>query len=163
MEESDEQERSLHEEFAKKANGETWALLEKPDRTPEEDERLVLAAHASYYHWAHAGTNVHRQRGEWMLARVYAALGREESAQHHAWRCLGLTERFPDEMQDFDVAYAHESVARAAAAMGDLETAARHRAMAETLGARIADEEDRTIFLGDLRAEPWFGLPVAGG
>jgi len=158
MGELDPAERQQHEHFGKKANGETWQLLEKTDRTPEEDERMVVAAHASYYHWLHAGTDVHRQRGEWMLAHVYTVLGREEAARHHAWRCLGLAERFPDEMKDFDVAYAHEAVARAAALAGDAETARRHYAMAEAQGARIADEEDRTIFLGDFRSEPWFDI-----
>lgn len=162
MDEPDAQQRKLHEDFGKSANGETWELLQKVDRTPEEDERMVLAAHASYYHWLHAGTNVHRQRGEWMLAHVYTILGREQAAQHHAWRCLGLTERFPDEMKDYDVAYAHEAVARAAALTGDLDTAARHRALAEAQGARIADEEDRTIFFGDFRGGPWFDLGPAG-
>jgi hypothetical protein len=146
-----------HERWAKQINGEAWKLLEQDVRDDDEDERLILAAHASYYHWLHAGTNLHRQRGEWMLAHIYTVLGRDEPAAHHARRCAVLTERFRSEMQDFDLAYAEEAVARAAALTGDVETARRHRQSAEVLGARIADEEDRTIFLGDLQRGPWFG------
>ena len=56
--------RRLHESLAKQINGEVWSLLDKPDRSVEEDERLVLAAHASAHRWLHVGTAVHRQRGE---------------------------------------------------------------------------------------------------
>jgi hypothetical protein len=69
-----------------------------------------------------------------------------------------LTQAFRDELQDFDLAYAEEVIARAAALSGDAETALRHRQLAEVRGAHIADEEDRTIFLGDLQRGPWFGL-----
>ena len=32
----------------------SWTLMEKPDRTPEEDDRLVHHVHASMYHWLQA-------------------------------------------------------------------------------------------------------------
>ena len=57
--------RRLHETLAKQINGEVWSLLDKPDRSVEEDERLVLAAHASAYHWLHAAS-----------ARYWAKAGR---------------------------------------------------------------------------------------
>jgi hypothetical protein len=156
------EDRRFHEDLAKKINGEVWSLLEKEDRTVEEDERMVLAAHASYYHWLHAGTSVHRQRGEWMLAHVHTVLGREGPARHHARRCLAFTDAFAGEMQDFDVAYAFEAVARAEALAGDVDTAGRYLRMAEAQGARIADEEDRTIFLADLQRGPWFSIGREG-
>ena len=150
--------RELHETLAKQINGEVWALLEQADRTIEDDERMVLAAHASYYHWLQAGTSLHHQRGEWMLAHVYTLLGREAAAQHHARRCLMFTETFAHEMKDFDLAYAYEAAARAAALAEDGDTARRYHQLAEAQGARIADEEDRTIFLADFQRGPWFGL-----
>jgi hypothetical protein len=61
-------------------------------------------------------------------------------------------------MKDFDLASAYEAVARAEALAGDVETARSHHRRAEAQGARIADEEDRTIFLGDLQRGPWFGI-----
>ncbi len=109
------EERQVDEDLAKKINGEAWSLLEKADRTAEDDERMVLAAHASTYHWLRAGTNAHRQPGEWMLAHVYTLLGREEPARHHARRCLAFTSQFADDMKDFDLAYADEAVARGSA------------------------------------------------
>ena len=154
--------RRLHETLARQINGEVWSLLDKPDRTVDDDERLVLAAHASAYHWLHAGTAVHRQRGEWMLAHVHTVLSRESPARHHARRCLALTETFAAEMKDFDVAYAYEAVARAEALGEDGDTARGYLHLAEAQGACIADEEDRTIFLADLQRGPWFGVGAPG-
>jgi hypothetical protein len=119
---------------------------------------MVAAAHASYYHWLHAGTHVHEQRGEWMLAHVYTVLERDEPALHHARRCMRLTERYHAEINDFDRAYGHEALARASALTAQLEEARRERQKAEELGAQIQDPEDRQIFLGDLHGGPWFGL-----
>ena len=81
-----------HEAFAKETNGEVWRLLEKADRTPADDEQMIHAAHASCYHWLFAGTALHQQRGEWLIARVYTVLGEREAAERHTRRRLALTE-----------------------------------------------------------------------
>jgi DNA-binding transcriptional MerR regulator len=66
-----------------------WTLMEKPGRTPADDDELIHCAHASAYHWLHAGgTGAKRARSEWQCSRVYAVLGRAEPALHHARRCL---------------------------------------------------------------------------
>jgi hypothetical protein len=59
-------------------------------------------------------------------------------------------------LEDFDLAYAHEAMARAAAARGRPEESHQHRAAAAAVP--IADGEDRKIFDDDLAAEPWFGV-----
>jgi len=153
--------RETHEAHAKKTNGEVWSLLEKTERTSDEDERMVLAAHASCYHWLYAGTSVHRQRGEWILARVSTVLGRQVEALRHARRCLELSGLHAAEMKDFDLAYAQEAMARAVAMAGDAVEASRLREMAERLGEKIQDDEDRRIFQADLRSGPWSGLEPA--
>ena len=55
-----------------------WSLLEQADRTPDQDDEMIHAAHASRYHWGEVGTAGDRARGEWQWARVYAVLGRAE-------------------------------------------------------------------------------------
>ncbi len=40
-----------HEKFAKASFNKTWDLLEKKDRSPEEDNEMVHTAHSSRYHW----------------------------------------------------------------------------------------------------------------
>lgn len=51
-------------ELAKTTNGRVWKLFEKPDRTEDENDELVHAAHASAYLWLQVGTAVHWQRAE---------------------------------------------------------------------------------------------------
>ena len=93
-----------------------------------------------------------------MLSHVHAVLGRADMAQHHAQRCLATVEAAG--LSDFDLAYAHEALARAAAADGRLDDAERHRAAAAAVP--VADDEDRKIFIDDLAATPWFGLAATG-
>ncbi len=39
-----------HLHFAKTVNGEIWNLLNKENRTRDDNERMLAAAFASYYH-----------------------------------------------------------------------------------------------------------------
>jgi len=139
--------RNDHEAFAKKINGEVWGLLEKPDRSPADDERMVHAADASCYHWLFTGTPLHHQRGEWLIARVYTVLGHREAAERYTRRCLALTETHRDLMQDFDLAFAHELAARTAALVGDRQRATEFIREARAAGLAIADAEDRKDLL----------------
>jgi uncharacterized protein YndB with AHSA1/START domain len=142
-------------------NQEVWALLGKADRTPAEDEDMVRTAYASAYHWARAArrTEANETRGEWMISHVQVVVGQAAMAQHHAERCMAVVQAAG--LEDFDLGYAHEALARAAAAQGRVEEAERHRAAAAEVP--IADEEDRKIFVDDLAAEPWFGLAPPKG
>ncbi len=152
--------KSVHRDFAIQTNGETWNLLGKTPRSMEEDFLLVHCAHASLYHWLHAGTGVHQQRGTWLLSHVYAQLGLGEMALRYAQECMRLTEQHSEEMADFDQAYAQECLARAFAVLGDLDNAAEYRSRAQAAGELISGEEDRKIFMGDLNGGNWGKLAV---
>lgn len=147
-----------HKYFAIETNGECWELLGKPDRTPEEDERMLYAAHTSAYHWLDAGTPLHHQRGEWMLAHVYTELGLKSEALRHASRCVALTDQHEALMADFDKAYALMALARAHALAGNREEGAYYYALARAAGEVIANEEDKKYFVGDFTQSNWFGL-----
>jgi hypothetical protein len=147
-----------HRDLGRETHQEVWGLLGMMDRTAEQDETMMRAAYASAYHWSRAAgrTPANEARSEWMLSHVQAVLGRAGLAQHHAERCLAVVDAAG--LQDFDRAYAHEALARAAAAAGQLDVARRERAAAAAVP--IADEEDRKIFVDDLAAEPWYGAPA---
>ena len=151
-----EAEAQLH--FAKGFNGKTWELLDKQERTQEENELLVDYAHASLAHWRVAGTGVNLQRGVWMLARVYTVLGNATLALQHAARCLELTEEYKDQLSDFDFAFAYECMARAQALTGQQTEAQKYIDKADKAGAAIQDEEDRQIFFDDFNSGNWHGL-----
>jgi hypothetical protein len=125
-----------------------WSLLEMPDRTVDQDDEMVHAAHASRYHWGEVGEVAHRARGEWQCARVYSVLGRSEPALHHARRCLELCQA--NGLGDWDLAAAWEAVARAALVAGDRVALQRALDQARQALAIIADPEDRRPIETDL-------------
>jgi hypothetical protein len=120
---------------------EVWRLME----TREDDERMLHAAHASAYHWSKAPEcePKNRARSEWQMSRVYAALGRGEPALHHARRCLEICEASPENMEDWDLPFAYEALARAYSLAGDAGEATRNAQKARELGRQLADPEDR--------------------
>ncbi len=151
-------EQEAHRHFAGKFNGQVWTLLEKPDRSPDEEELMIHAAHASCLHWLEVGTGLHHQRAEWLLSHVYAEAGLAEPALAHARRCQELTEQHASLVQDFDRAYAYEGLARANAAAGNRDEALRLLKLAREAGQSIADKESKKIFLGDLDGGKWYGV-----
>ena len=121
-----------------------WELMEKLDRTRDEDDEMLHAAHASRYHWGIVGQPVNRARGEWQISRVYTVLGRSEPGIAHAKRCLEICEE--DGIADWDLAYAYEALARAYKTAGDVTELGKFKKVARDAGDRIIDSEDREHF-----------------
>jgi hypothetical protein len=129
----------------------SWALMDKSDRTPEEDDELVHHVHASTYHWLQAPEcePKNRARGEWLCSRAYSVLGRAEPALHHARRCLEICEQHADNVEDWDLAFAYEALARASRVAGNEDDARRYEQHGRELTDRIADPEDKEVVLKD--------------
>ena len=127
---------------------EVWRLME----SREDDERMLHAAHASAYHWALAPEcePKNRARSEWLCSRVYAVLGRAEPAIHHATRCLQVTEEHADNVEDWDLPFAYEALARAHSVAGNAEESRRYAELARESGESIADVEDRDHLVAEL-------------
>jgi tetratricopeptide (TPR) repeat protein len=127
----------------------TWTLMDSPG------DEMLHCAHASAYHWMRSGgTTANRARSEWLCSRVYALLGRSEAALQHARRCIELVESAPGEMEDWDLAAAHEALARAHLAAGEIDEARRHLELAREETAKIAEEDDRKHIEADLESLP---------
>jgi hypothetical protein len=125
-----------------------WTLLEKPDRTAEDSDTMIHAAHASRYHWSLVGDAVNLARGEWQVSRVYSVLGRAEPARWHAQRCLDICQDHG--IGDFDIAYAWEALARAAKVAGQDDEVNRYLAKARAAAVSIKEEDDRQQFNSDM-------------
>jgi hypothetical protein len=155
-------ERDLHRWFGVQLNNGTWNAIDAgeigPDSPVLEREAVLYGAYAAAYHWRQVPEPATSARGEHLIARTAILTGFYDLARSHASRCLELLEASPDEAEDWDWGFAHEAIARAAAALGDATTAQEHHATASRLGATIADEVDRTIFLDELARGPWFDV-----
>ena len=141
-----EEERQLAVDLFNRA----WTLMETHERTEEQDDELINTAHASAYHWTQVGTPANRARSEWQLSRAYSVLDRPEPALHHARRCLAYCEENPEAIEDWDLPYAHEALARAHALAGEADVAGRHAAAARELAAGVMGAEDREHLEADL-------------
>jgi len=126
----------------------TWSLLDRKDRTEEDEVEMLHAAHASRYHWGHAGTALNTSIGDWQISRVYATLGRAEPALFHARRALEVTRR--RRFGRFYLAYAYEGLARAASIAGDRRTRDRCLREARRVGAQIREQDGRRMLFEDL-------------
>ena len=150
MSENSDQEAKYHRKFAVDLFNAVWALLDKPERTREENDTMLNAAHASRYHWEVIGTPVNLVRGEWQLARVYTVIGRPEPAHYHARRCLELCKK--NNIADFDLAYAYEALARIYAVEKRFIEGNYYRNMAINAGKQIAEKDDKDHFFSDLES-----------
>ena len=132
----------------------TWTLLDKENRSREEDDEMLHMAHASRHHWGRAAsaTPANLARGEWQCSRVYAVLGRSEPCLHHARRCLDICRE--NGIGDWDLAFAYEALARGHAVAGDAEQARAFTEQALSAAADIGSDGDRELVLSDLESIP---------
>ena len=149
---------ATHRKLAVDANNATWEILGKEltEISDDDAEEMTRRAYAAAYHWqrAEGASPANEARASWLLSRVWVVRQNGELALHHARRCLAVCESAG--LVDFDLAYAHEALARSFAALGSAEQARHHLAIARDVP--IADTEDRTLVEADLAGEPWFGL-----
>ena len=142
------EEKGWHRKFAVNCFNGTWDLLDKTERTPLEDARMVHMAHASRYHWGEIGTPLNLARGDWQLSRVYAVLGEGVNALKYGQSCLQTCKE--NGITDFDLAFAFEATARAFSVLGEADQRDRHLQMARQAGEVIAREEDKQYFFSEL-------------
>ncbi len=76
---------AVHARLAAECFDACWDLMEKAERTAQEDEEMLLLAHASLWHWTRRPDYGAAKRaiGHWQLSRVSSLLGRAEPALAH--------------------------------------------------------------------------------
>lgn len=126
-----------------------WDLLDKKERSKEEDLLMIHRAHASRFHWNEIGTPVNLARGEWQISRVYSTLKMPSSALYHAERSLEFCEK--NQIGDFDLAFAYEAMARAYMVFGDIEKMNESLDLGIEASSKIMKAEDKNYFLDELK------------
>jgi len=139
---------AAHGFFAAHCFNQAWDLMEKPQRTPEEDRLMVAMSQASIFHWLNRADCDSRRLsiGYWQASRIHALLRNSAEAQRNAEICLS----FSDGLEPFYIGYAHEALARAAALAGRQTEAEQHVERATQQAALVAREGDRHLLLNDL-------------
>lgn len=137
-----------HRFFSAECFNRCWSLLDKPQRTADEDRDLELVALASLWHWTQRADCKPRNLsiGYWQVARVYAVLKHPANALRYAELCAAISRDEPA----FYRGYACEALARAALAAGDVVRAREELRLARDFAAQSADAEERAALETDL-------------
>ncbi|MCD4701858.1 MAG: hypothetical protein K8S24_08390 [Candidatus Aegiribacteria sp.] len=142
--------RKIHHNLAIECFNSTWNLLDRKDRTRDDDLKMIHCAHCSRFHWGEIGTPLEFQRGEWQTSRVYSVLNLGESALYHAQYCHDLC--VENGINDFDMAFACEAMARAYHVLGNTEERDRFIELGKSASQSIEDPENKDYFLGELNS-----------
>ncbi|HEY8667635.1 MAG TPA: hypothetical protein VIL86_13285, partial [Tepidisphaeraceae bacterium] len=135
-----------HRWFAVELNNLCWELVEKPDRTQAENERMIHAAHAACFHWLEAGTPLNHLRAQVLLATAYAKAGLAEAAVRHAERTLSLSEEAGETQSAFDRATVHGCASCALAIAGRFDEAQVQYRLAQSAAAELEDAGEKQVF-----------------
>lgn len=128
----------------------TWDLIDIEHRTHDEMIDMLHRAHASRHHWGQVGTALEWLRGEWQISRVYALSGMAESAILHGKESLRLCQ--DNNIGDFDLAFAYESIARAYSIINDTENVEHYLKKAHDAASKIKNPEDREYLISELQS-----------
>jgi hypothetical protein len=139
---------AAHKHFAAHCFNRAWDLIEKRNRTPEDDRLMVALNQASIYHWLHRRDCGDQQLsvGFWQASRIQALLRNAIEATRQGEVCLS----YSGGLEPFYLGYAHEALARAAKLGGDVKLALSHRDEATKLADHIRRKKDRELLLTDL-------------
>jgi hypothetical protein len=148
---------AAHRFFSADCFNRAWDEMDKANRSPEDDETMLLLAFASYYHWTQRPdcTPTARSVSCWQISRIYALLRQAQSASFWAGRSLGFS--LEEGVEPFYRGYAFEALARAALLSARAESkskldqiAATYLAQAHEEAEKIVDEESRQMLMADL-------------
>ncbi|MCA9023984.1 MAG: hypothetical protein KDA86_02105 [Planctomycetaceae bacterium] len=138
-----------HRYFSTSCFNNAWELLDRQDRTPDDDQQMLLLAFASLWHWTQRPdcTDKHLSIGYWQISRIYSVLKDAENARKYAQLCLNKT---PAD-DPFCLGYAHEALARAESIAGNVKIARQHFAEALKHADSVSQTEDQKLLLDDLQ------------
>lgn len=143
---------AAHEYFSVACFNKAWELLEKSDRSTEEDEQMVRLSMTSHWHWTQredcAPQNI--SVSYWQTSRIYAVLEQGENARRYAQKCIEVSQG--DDVPPFYLGYAYEALARAAQVIGDQKEMKKYLEEANRVAELIADPEAKKWLLDDLES-----------
>lgn len=125
-----------------------WNLIDKKERTHEEDIEMIYLSHTSRYHWGKVGSSIEILRGEWQISHIYSILKNGQMALFHGLESLSIC--LDNGVTGFDLAFGYEAVARAYKILENEEKYAQYMCLAKITANEIENEEDRNYTMSQL-------------
>jgi len=127
----------------------TWDLIDKKDKSKQDEINMIHTAHASRYHWGQIGAALEFARGEWQISRVYALLRQGPSALFHGQESLRLCTE--NNIGGFDLAFGYEAIARAYKVL-DRRDSDIFKDKALEAAQKVEDKGDRDYTLSEINS-----------
>lgn len=139
---------AAHRHFSAHCFNQAWDLMEKADRTAEEDQFMVALNQASIFHWTRRPdcSDEKLSVGYWQASRIQSLLWNTVEAIRLAHVC----HRYSLNLKPFYLGYAHEAIARAHRQAGHGDLADKHWNEAKELLERISNRQERELLEADL-------------
>lgn len=142
--------KAAHEFFSTQCFNQAWDLLDKQDRTPDEDQQMIRLSMASTWHWTQREecAATHLSVGYWQTSRIYAVLGQADNARRYGQLCLDVSQS--EDVGPFYLGYAYEALARAEAVAGNKEKTSAYLKKARAAADKVPDEDSKQWLVDDL-------------
>lgn len=146
-----------HRYFSAACFDQAWTLMEKPDRTEEENEEMIRLSLASLWHWTQREdcTDQNLSVGCWQTSRICAILGQSRNARRYGRISLEAARK--GRVPPFYVAYAFEALARAECIAGNQQKMNEYLADAHRYAESVEDDKEKQMLRDDLTAIPEAG------
>jgi tetratricopeptide (TPR) repeat protein len=139
-----------HKFFSVHCFNQAWDLIDKPDRTPQDEVEMIMLSFASHWHWTQREdySSEKASIAYWQIARIYTILGQYENAIRFAHLCLQTSQE--EGIKPFFLAYAYEALARAETLAGNKQQVNKYLDEAKEIANSIIDVQERNMLLADL-------------
>lgn len=143
---------AAHKYFAAHCFNAAWDLIEKQDRTPEEDEQMIRLNQTSIWHWTQRDDYSRKNAsiGYWQASRIYALVGEADNARKYGLLCLEVSDS--DEIEPFYLGYAYEALARAESVAGNKDKMNEYLVKARQIAVQVDKAENRKWLEDDLES-----------
>ncbi|MFJ7727627.1 hypothetical protein ACIQXV_15865 [Neobacillus sp. NPDC097160] len=140
-----------HKQMAVNCFNAVWDFLDLPERTKEEEEKMLHLAHVSFWHWTQVEehTTKNLSIGYWQLSRVYAITELGERSHYYANRCLEVSK--DNNIEPFYIGYAYEALSRANTLLGRYDLSKIHSEHAIEYAQKVKDESSKNMLLNDIQ------------
>jgi hypothetical protein len=141
---------TTHKYFSAECFNRAWDYIDKPVRTPNDEDMMLSLSLASLWHWTQREdcTPTNLAIGYWQVSRVFALLHQAENARHYGE--LSLEASQGEGVLPFYQGYAYEALARSESIAGNHDGAERYLILAHQVAASLTDQEEKKQMLGDL-------------
>ena len=141
---------AAHKYFSAECFNQAWDLIDKTDRTPEENETMIGLSIASTWHWTQRAdcAPANLSVGYWQTSRIYALLGQADNARHYGQLSLGALQG--DDVPPFYRGYAYEALARAESVAGNKTKMEAFLAEARRAAEAVTEADGKQALLADL-------------